>query len=242
MDLLQEPEAIRSVLGYLPQDFGLYEHLNAVEFLHYMAAAKGLSGPVARARVADLLELVNLTHAAKRRLGTYSGGMRQRVGIAQALLNDPLILIADEPTVGLDPEERVRFRELLSDLAGDRIILLSSHVVPDIEAVATRIAILHEGSLIVDAPPEELLRLVAGKVWEWTVPSDELPLLRQRYQISAAVRSGEGVRSRVVADQVAGPLPVEPTLEDAYLYLVGRAKQRGGGQSELADTAQAGAL
>src|SRR5581483_3757268 len=127
VDLSRQPHALRRVLGYLPQDFGVYPNLNAVEFLEYLAAVKGLDGPTTRRRINELLELVNLTEARKRPLGGFSGGMRQRVGIAQALLNDPELLIVDEPTAGLDPEERVRFRNLLSELSGQRIIILSTH-------------------------------------------------------------------------------------------------------------------
>src|SRR5579872_2298552 len=130
-DIAREPNALRAVLGYLPQDFGVYPHLNALEFLSYMAALKGVGGNVARRRIEELLQVVNLTEARKRPLGGYSGGMKQRIGIEQALLNDPQLLVVDEPTVGLDPEERVRFRSLLSDLAGERIVMLSTHIVSD---------------------------------------------------------------------------------------------------------------
>jgi ABC-2 type transport system ATP-binding protein len=147
-DIARSPDALRDVLGYLPQDFGVYPNLNALEFLEYLAAVKGIAAGAARKRIGELLELVNLTDAAKRPLGGYSGGMRQRVGIAQALLNDPQLLIVDEPTAGLDPEERVRFRNLLSELSGERIVILSTHIVSDVEAVATSIAILAHGQLL----------------------------------------------------------------------------------------------
>ncbi|MFH2056973.1 MAG: ABC transporter ATP-binding protein, partial [bacterium] len=138
-DIVNSPENVRRILGYLPQAFGIYPNLNATEFLSYLAAARGISGEPARRRIGQLLELVNLGDARKRRLGTLSGGMKQRVGIAQALLNDPELLIVDEPTAGLDPEERIRFRNLLSELSGNRIVILSSHIVSDIEAAATSI-------------------------------------------------------------------------------------------------------
>ena len=147
-DIARNPDVLRDVLGYLPQDFGVYPNLNALEFLEYLAAVKGIAASAARKRIGELLELVNLSDAAKRPLGGYSGGMRQRVGIAQALLNDPQLLIVDEPTAGLDPEERVRFRNLLSELSGERIVILSTHIVSDVEAVATSIAILAHGQLL----------------------------------------------------------------------------------------------
>ncbi|MBP8163975.1 MAG: ABC transporter ATP-binding protein, partial [Anaerolineales bacterium] len=148
VDIIKSPDALRDVLGYLPQDFGVYPNLNAVEFLEYMAAIKGLDSATAKKRIDELLQLVNLKDAAKRPLGGYSGGMKQRVGIAQALLNDPQLLIVDEPTVGLDPEERVRFRNLLSDLSGERIVILSTHIVSDVEATATHIALVNKGQLL----------------------------------------------------------------------------------------------
>ena len=157
-DVVKSPDTLRAVLGYLPQDFGVYPNLNAVEFLEYMAAIKGLGGKSARRRIDELLQVVNLVEAARRPLGGYSGGMKQRVGIAQALLNDPQLLIVDEPTVGLDPEERVRFRNLLADLSSERIILLSTHIVSDVEAIATDIVIIDKGQLLCRAAPEDLLQ------------------------------------------------------------------------------------
>ena len=218
-DIAQNPDSLRNKLGYLPQDFGVYPNLSAIEFLEYLAAVKGISADAANKRIGELLELVNLADAAKRPLGGYSGGMRQRVGIAQALLNDPQLLIVDEPTAGLDPEERVRFRNLLSELSGERIVILSTHIVSDVEAVATSIAVLAHGQLLAHDSPEGLLASVAGKVWEVVVPSSELPALRQKYLISNTAHRSDGVHARVVANVApgAGARPLEPSLEDAYL-------------------------
>src|SRR5215813_1845744 len=230
-DIARYPDSLRSVLGYLPQDFGVYPNLNALEFLEYLAAVKGIAATAARKRIAELLELVNLTDAARRPLGGYSGGMRQRVGIAQALLNDPQLLIVDEPTAGLDPEERVRFRNLLSELSGERIVILSTHIVSDVEAVATNIAILAHGRLLAHGSPESILDGVSGQVWELVVPSGDLPALRQKYPISSTAHRSDGVHVRIVSP--APPMmpgarvarPLEPSLEDAYLAVL--ATRRG---------------
>ena len=229
-DIARAPDRLRSVLGYLPQDFGIYPNLSAQEFLEYLAALKGLGGGVARRRIDELLQVVNLGEVRKRPLGGYSGGMKQRVGIAQALLNDPQLLIVDEPTAGLDPEERVRFRNLLSDLAGERIVILSTHIVSDAEATATQIAVIHQGRLLQHAAPEHLLQAVQGKVWQWVVPSADLTAIRQRHLVNSTVRRAEGVHVRVIGDAPPGPTAVgaSPVLEDAYLYLLSRANGAGG--------------
>jgi len=226
-DAVKDPEAIRSVLGYLPQDFGVYPNLSAQEFLEYMAAIKGMSGKKARRKISELLDLVNLRDAARRPLGGYSGGMRQRVGIAQALLNDPQLLIVDEPTVGLDPEERVRFRNLLSDLAGERIIILSTHIVSDVEATATDIAIIHKGHLKARAFPEQLLKRMEGRVWEWMAASQELPMLKKQFLVSGTIRRMDGVEVRAVSEARPCPdaQPVTPNLEDVYLSMVAQRQE-----------------
>ncbi|CQR52996.1 ABC transporter, ATP-binding protein [Paenibacillus riograndensis SBR5] len=220
-DLAAHPDELRRVLGYLPQDFGVYPNLTAVEFLQYMAAVKGLDGSRANRRIDELLELLNLNGARKRKIGGYSGGMKQRIGIAQALLNDPKVLIVDEPTVGLDPEERMRFRNLLADLSQGRIILFSTHIVSDIEATADRIVILAKSRLLADAPPSQLLKLAEGKVWSTVIPENQLQEARSKWLISGSVRIGEGVRVRMVAGEAPAPdaVQVAPDLEDAYLFL-----------------------
>jgi ABC-2 type transport system ATP-binding protein len=230
-EIARHPDPLRAVLGYLPQDFGVYPNLNALEFLEYLAAVKGIQAGAARNRIRELLELVNLTEGIKRPLGGYSGGMRQRIGIAQALLNDPQVLIVDEPTAGLDPEERVRFRNLLSELSGERIVILSTHIVSDVEAVATRIAILVHGQLIANDVPEALLALVSGKVWEVVVPSAELPALRLKHLVSSTAHRSDGVHARVVADAAPenAARPLDPSLEDAYLFALGRQRSRANG-------------
>jgi len=222
VDIVRSPDTLRASLGYLPQDFGIYPNLSGREFLEYIAAIKGMDGKSARRRIDELLIVVNLVHAAKRPLGSYSGGMKQRVGIAQALLNDPQLLIVDEPTVGLDPEERVRFRNLLSDLSGERIILFSTHIVSDVEATATEIVVIHKGRKLQHSAPEKLLQSLEGKVWQWVVPSGALIALKQKYIISGTVRRQDGIQVRVVSDTppTADAQPIAPSLEDVYLQLV----------------------
>ncbi len=229
VDIVRQPDPLRQVLGYLPQDFGVYPNLNPVEFLEYIAAIKGLDGQAARRRIDELLAVVNLVDALQRPLGSFSGGMKQRVGIAQALLNDPQLLIVDEPTAGLDPEERVRFRNLLSDLSGDRIVILSTHIISDVEAIATQIALIRHGQLLRCEMPEMLLRGVEGKVWEWTAASTDLPALRERHLISGSIRHSEGVQVRVVEDARPAETAqaVAPRLEDAYLYFVSNGREGG---------------
>ncbi|MEO8636532.1 MAG: ABC transporter ATP-binding protein [Gemmatimonadales bacterium] len=218
-DLHREPEVLRERLGYLPQDFGVYDTLTAREFLQYFA---GLKGVTRRGRIEELLELVNLHHVADRQAATFSGGMRQRLGIAQALLNDPDLLIVDEPTAGLDPEERVRFRHLLSDLGAGKLVILSTHIVSDVESLAETIAVMRQGKLVTCGPPEVLLAGARGRVWEATIPGAEFERIRPGLKVTRAVRRFDGVTVRVVAAAAPfdGGVAVEPDLEDAFVNLM----------------------
>jgi ABC-2 type transport system ATP-binding protein len=220
-DAVREPLPLRRELGYLPQDFGVYEKLTAREFLRYLGRLKGLSGVELSRRVQELLELTNLHGAADRRLAGYSGGMRQRVGIAQALLGDPKLVIVDEPTVGLDPEERVRFRNLLAEIAQGRVVILSTHIVSDVEAIATEIAVMRQGRLLAHATPEALLSRAAGRVFRAVVSSDRLAEAQRAVHVSNLIRRADGVHVRYVANgsgaALPGSTPAEPDLEDAYL-------------------------
>jgi ABC-2 type transport system ATP-binding protein len=219
-DIVKEPNYIRKILGYLPQDFGVYANLNAYEFLEYIAAMKGVGGPNLRKRIEMLLEGVNLIEAAKQPIGTYSGGMKQRIGIAQALLNDPKVLIFDEPTVGLDPEERVRFRNLISDLAQDCIIILSSHIVSDIETIADEVAVMKNGMLITKGTQHEVIRSVEGKVFEIVMASNAVNDFKTKHLVVNSIRQKENTRLRYISDTpVSGSVARTASLEDAYLFL-----------------------
>ena len=193
VDITTNPNSIRQVLGYLPQDFGVYPNLTGYEFLEYIASLKGIGGPNLKPRVMQLLESVNLIEASKKKIGTYSGGMKQRIGIAQVLLNDPKILIFDEPTVGLDPEERVRFRNLISELANNCIIILSSHIVSDIETIADEVAIMKKGELITKGFQSDIIDSVNNKVFEIEIERSELNNFKQNNLIINTIRKKDNV-------------------------------------------------
>jgi ABC-type multidrug transport system ATPase subunit len=224
-DTAKDPDALRVGLGYLPQDSGVYPNLSAREFLRYIAALKNLPPGRTEARIDELLETLNLTSAGSRPLAGYSGGMKQRVGIAQALLNDPQLAVVDEPTVGLDPEERMRFRELIAGLAGDRVVLLSTHIVSDVETIAERVVMIAGGSVVADGAPDDLVAELQGAVWEGIVQESALAGLRLRYAVTTSVRRRDGFSVRVSgADAPPGFRPAAPTLEEAYMAKVQRSR------------------
>ena len=221
-DIVKNPDAIRKILGYLPQDFGVYPNLNAYEFLEYIAAMKGVGGPGLRKRIDMLLDGVNLTADAKRPIGSYSGGMKQRIGIAQTLLNDPKILIFDEPTVGLDPEERVRFRQLISEMASDAIIILSSHIVSDIETLADEVAIMKSGTLIGKAIPSEIIKRIDNRVFETAIANADLAAFKAKHLVINTSRQADKTQLRYISsfqEVEPGARNVNAGLEDAYLFL-----------------------
>jgi ABC-2 type transport system ATP-binding protein len=223
-DIRTHGQALRQVLGYLPQDFGIYPEFTGRQFLRYLAAMKGLPSDRIHRRVDEALETVNLEQVADRKLPTYSGGMKQRIGIAQALLNDPELLIVDEPTAGLDPAERVRFRTLLASLTRNRIVLLSTHIISDVEAVASRLVILQQGRVLADTTPEELLAKTKGAVWSVTVDQATALQLQATSQVSTMVNQMNGVTLRLVSATRPheAAVVVDPSLEEAYLLATGR--------------------
>ena len=210
----------RNVLGYLPQDFGYYPNYTAMEFLMYISALKGIPKNIAMKRSKELLEEVGLSHVANKKVKTFSGGMKQRVGIAQALLNNPDILIFDEPTAGLDPKERVRFRNLLSEYAGDKIVILSTHIVSDIEAIADEVLLMKKGKFVLQGTVQELTEKANGKVRELTVPAKEARKWQAKTTVANLRHEGKEVVLRIISDKKPSEEAVscEATLEDLYLY------------------------
>lgn len=215
-DIVRTPDAIRRRLGYLPQDFGVYPNLSALEFMQYFAALKGVRDP---ARIRRLLELVNLHDQAHRPAASFSGGMRRRLGIAQALLNDPDILVVDEPTAGLDPEERLRFRNLLGELGLAKLVILSTHIVSDVESIATELAIMRSGRLVAHETPDAILRRARGRVWSASVPEHDYAALRERVHVLQAQRQEGRLLLRIAHPEppCPGAREAEPTLEEALM-------------------------
>ncbi len=221
-DVARLGERYRAKLGYLPQDFGYYPDFTAMDFMLYLASLKGLDRRTARARSTMLLREVGLSDAASRKIKTFSGGMKQRLGIAQAVVNDPKVLVLDEPTAGLDPKERVRFRNLIAGFAQDKIVLLSTHIVSDVEYIADEILVMKSGSFLLRGAPDDVVAAVAGKVWECRVSARRAEAMAAELCVSNVHYTADGEAVvRVVSDRP--PVPdarsMDPTLEDMYLYL-----------------------
>lgn len=213
-------EEYRNLLGYLPQSFGCYPEFTAFDFLMYLAALKGLHYSGAKLRVLELLDMVNLRGTEKRKVKHFSGGMKQRLGIAQALLNQPKILILDEPTAGLDPKERVFFRNLISSLSEDKIILLSTHIVSDIEYIAGKVLVMRRGELIHSGNPRDIVQSIQGYVWECEVKNEEVDWYSGQFIIGNLKNTGQNTTLRIVSKTkpAANAAPAEPTMEDLYLF------------------------
>lgn len=213
-------EQYRQDLGYLPQNFGYYPDFSAKQFMYYVAALKGISPQEAKNKTAELLSLVGLTDVANRKIKTYSGGMKQRLGIAQAVLNDPKILVLDEPTAGLDPKERIRFRNLISDLSKERIVILSTHIVSDIEYIADTILMMKNGSIILEKSNEDVLKEIEKKVWHCVAEQDEVQKLSAMFRVVNLQHEANQIALRIVSETKPHPsaIHVKPTLEDLFLY------------------------
>jgi ABC-2 type transport system ATP-binding protein len=216
--------AVKSVLGYLPQELGLYPDLSAFEFLEYVALLKGITSRLERQKqLGEVLELVGLAAEARRKMRTFSGGMKRRVGIAQALLGSPQLLIVDEPTAGLDPEERVRLRNLLAEMSGRCTIILSTHIIEDVSQSCNDLAVINLGKVLFRGSPKEMIASVSGKVWQVTTdgkrPGEDV-------EIVSTIQTQNGVQYRVLGDRIAGwsAVPVEPNLEDGYIWLMQHAR------------------
>lgn len=210
----------RNILGYLPQNFGYYPDFTAWRFMLYMAAVKGLSKGFAKERSLELLDQVGLLKVKDKKIKTFSGGMKQRLGIAQAMLNNPRVLILDEPTAGLDPKERVRFRNLISTFSRNKIVLLSTHIVSDVEYIAGQILVMKKGQLIHRGKPHEIIHSIDGKVWECSVPNQDVSPLLQRCNIGNLRAEGEQTVLRIISDEkpLETAVTAAPNLEDLYLY------------------------
>ena len=220
-DINRLEDNYRNLLGYLPQDFGYYPDFTAKEYLEFIAAVKGLEGKKAKKNVAQVLETVNLSDVAAKKIRTFSGGMKQRLGIAQAVINNPKILVLDEPTAGLDPKERMRFRNLIAELAKDKIVILSTHIVSDIDYIADDILMMKGGCLILNCPTEEAIHSMDGKVWECRLHQAQIDKMSERFRIvNLHHEAGNEVSLRIVSDTqpISGAVNVVPTLDDIYLY------------------------
>ncbi|HEV8059945.1 MAG TPA: ABC transporter ATP-binding protein [Gemmataceae bacterium] len=223
-DVLTDPQKIWSRLGYLPQDFGFYPHLTGEAMLAYLLKLKGVSAPGGMKKLCrELLSRVNLGFAARRKVKTYSGGMKQRLGLAQAIAGDPRIIIVDEPTAGLDPEERLRFYYLLAELAENRLVIMSTHIVEDVAVLCARFAVIRHGRLVAETTPRQAREALAGKMFEGTADASQLESLRKTHWVTQAILSEGKNRVRVYeasGDTPPGFVPVQTTLEDAYLVMM----------------------
>ncbi|MCH5271549.1 MAG: ABC transporter ATP-binding protein [Lachnospiraceae bacterium] len=218
---IEHAKEIRGMTGYLPQDFSMYPTMTVQESLDYLGVLSGMDGQLRKERVPLLLKRVNLTESKHKKVKALSGGMKRRLGIAQALLHDPKVLIVDEPTAGLDPEERIRFRNLLSEVAEERIVILSTHIVGDIEAACENIAIMNEGEILWQGTVLELLHSAEGKVFTINIPKEYLSQIKERYIVTGMLAQNKYTTVRMVAENkpdIQGIIPVEPNVEDAYMY------------------------
>lgn len=213
-------ESYRAAIGYLPQDFGYYPNFTAMNFLLYMASLKGLNARYAKEKSLELLETVNLSEVKDKKIKTFSGGMKQRLGIAQAFLNNPQILILDEPTAGLDPKERVKFRNLISSFAEDKIVILSTHIVTDVEYIADEILVIKGGTLLKKGAESTIIQEISGKVWECRVTKQEVERLENCFTVCNSKTENGEVVLRIVSDSKPcdTAVSVSPCLEDLYLY------------------------
>lgn len=208
------------ILGYLPQNFGYYPDFSAQDFMLYMASLKGIRGRVASRKVRELLEIVGLSEVSGQKIRAFSGGMKQRLGIAQAVLNNPKVLVLDEPTAGLDPKERIRFRNLISDLSQDKIVILSTHIVSDVEYIADQILMMKKGRLILSGHPAELVERASDMAWMLTVPEEAVSFYERNTCICNLRHTEKGVELRIVADEKPAPeaVSVPTNLEDLYMF------------------------
>ena len=221
---LAEASEIRTLVGYLPQDFTMYPDMTVKQALDYLGVLSGLSKDVIQKKGAYLLEIVNLMEHQHKKVKALSGGMKRRLGIAQALLHDPKVVIVDEPTAGLDPEERIRFRNLLSEIAKERIVLLSTHIVGDIEATCERIGILHEGRIVYNGTVSHLLQDAQHKVYQALIPSKQFEALKKQYAVTSMLIQGADVLVRFISEHkpTFSAELVAPNMEDAYMYYIAK--------------------
>ena len=219
---VEKSSEIRELIGYLPQDFSMYGNMNAYEALDYLATLSGMKKNERKSKVPELLEKVNLLEQQKTKVKAMSGGMKRRLGIAQSMIHDPKVIIVDEPTAGLDPEERVRFRNLLCEIAKDRIVLLSTHIVGDIEATCEEIAVLNQGEIVFRGTVRELLKLVENKVYTLEISTSELDMMKERYLVTGILTSGSLAKVKLIADEkpFESATLCSADVEDAYMYLM----------------------